>query len=126
MDCPRINFEVAYFMISGTWTMTCDSGPRNGIAQLCGSRYVVAIEAGEGKRLNETFVKWITGGDRLRGSFLFHDSFEFSPTHTPWLATNHKPVIRETARAIWDRIRLVPFLVSFDESEDKDLPEKLR
>lgn len=101
------------------------SGPRSGIAQLYGVRFVSVIETGQGRRLNVPLVKWLVGRDRLRGSFLYHDSFEFHPTHTPWLATNHKPQIREVGRAIWDRILLVPFDVSFEKSEDRKLPEKL-
>jgi phage/plasmid-associated DNA primase len=47
--------------------------------------------------------------------------FDFRPTFTPWLATNHRPVIKGSDAAIWDRIRLVPFNVRFrlpDEPDD--------
>ena len=47
--------------------------------------------------------------------------FSFAPTFTAWLATNHKPTIRGTDPAIWDRIALVPYTVRFrlpDEPED--------
>ncbi|MBV9452643.1 MAG: hypothetical protein JOZ19_00760 [Rubrobacter sp.] len=44
-----------------------------------------------------------------------------------WLATNHKPEIRGTDPAIWDRIRLVPFDVRIPSGEvDRELPEKLK
>jgi putative DNA primase/helicase len=57
----------------------------------------------------------------MRGEY-----FDFLPTFKIWLSTNHKPVIRGTDRAIWDRIRLVPFLVRIPPDEqDKHLREKL-
>jgi putative DNA primase/helicase len=43
-----------------------------------------------------------------------------------WIATNHKPVIEETADGIWDRVHLVPFRVRFDgDKADEDLGAKL-
>ncbi len=54
------------------------------------------------------------------------DHWEFRPTHKLWMAANHKPVIRGTDRAIWRRVKLVPFLVTIpDADQDKDLPAKL-
>ena len=43
--------------------------------------------------------------------------FEFYPEFKIWLGTNHKPIIRGTDNAIWDRIRLIPFDVRIPESE---------
>lgn len=96
-------------------------GPRDGIAQLCGARFVVAVEPEEGRRLNVALVKWLTGGDTLCGQFMYKESFKFRPTHTPWLAANHKPAISETTEGIWRRIHLVPFVVSFKGREDREL-----
>jgi putative DNA primase/helicase len=102
-------------------------GPRSGIAQLQGARLCTVIETGEGKRLNEPVVKWLSGGDRLRGSFLYSDSFEFQPTHKLWLATNHKPRVTGTDDGIWRRIRLIPFRATFPEGKaDPDLPLTLQ
>jgi putative DNA primase/helicase len=48
------------------------------------------------------------------------------PAFKLWFSTNHKPTIRGTDMAIWDRIRLVPFLVRIPaEDQDKKLREKL-
>jgi len=53
--------------------------------------------------------------------------FEFKPEFNVWLATNHKPVVRGTDHAIWDRIRLMPFAVRIpDDEQDKKLPAKLK
>jgi putative DNA primase/helicase len=97
------------------------------VADLRGARLVVAIESGEGRRLHETLVKTMTGGDRLKGRFMREDFFEFEPAFKLWLATNHKPAIRGTDHAIWRRIRLIPFEVTIPERDrDQRLPEKLK
>jgi putative DNA primase/helicase len=96
-------------------------------ADLFGKRLVVATETEEGRQLAESLVKELTGGDRIRARRMREDFWEFGPTHKVVLCTNHKPRIKGTDHAIWRRIRLVPFTVTFSEDkQDKHLPEKLR
>lgn len=96
-------------------------------ADLFGKRLVVAIETEDGRRLNETLVKEMTGGDRIRARRMRENFWEFAPTHTLLMATNHKPVVRGTDRGIWRRIMLVPFTVSLDDqAADKTMPERLK
>jgi putative DNA primase/helicase len=104
-----------------------DGGANNEIARLRGARFVAAVETDEGKRLSESLVKELTGGDTISARFLFAEFFEFVPAFKIWLACNHKPVIRGTDHAIWRRIKLLPFLVTIPAHEqDKTLSEKLR
>jgi putative DNA primase/helicase len=94
---------------------------------LFGKRLVVAIETEEGRRLSETQVKEYTGGDRIRARRMRENFWEFSPTHTVFLATNHKPEIRGVDHGIWRRVKLVPFAVTVaDKDAVKDMPVKLR
>lgn len=103
-----------------------DQGPRNDIARLFGARVVTSSEVGEGKRLNESLAKTLTGNDTVTARFLHAEFFEFRPQFKLWLAANHRPIIRGTDPAIWDRIRLIPFEVSIPESErDPELKNKL-
>lgn len=96
------------------------------LADLFGKRLVVAIETDAGRRLNESMVKELTGGDVIRARRMREDSWEFHPTHTLIMATNHKPVIRGTDTGIWRRLRLVPFNVTVaGQAADKAMPEKL-
>lgn len=96
-------------------------------ADLFGKRFVTNQETAEGQRFNESLVKQMTGGDRIRARRMREDFWEFEATHTLFLATNHKPVIRGTDHAIWRRLRLVPFTVTIpEENQDKRLPAKLR
>ena len=84
------------------------------LAQLRGARFVSAIETNEGKRLNESLIKGLTGGDKVRARFMRRDSFEFQPELKLWLATNHKPEICDTSDGMWRRVRLIPFLRKFE------------
>lgn len=93
------------------------NGPRNDIARLAGSRVVRSSELAEGKRLNESMIKALTGNARVSARFLYAEPFEFEPTFKLWFDTNHKPVVRGTDYAIWRRLRLIPFEVTIPESE---------
>jgi len=103
-----------------------DDGPRDDIASMRGKRLISAQESREGAAFSEAILKWLTGGDRVRARALYENSSEFDPAFKIWLATNHKPVIRGTDPAIWSRIKLIPFEVSFEGREDKCLKEELK
>jgi putative DNA primase/helicase len=88
-----------------------DSIP-NDIAALKGRRLVYAAETGQGRRLDEDRIKELSGDrDTISARFMRGEWFTFVPTFKIWLHTNYKPEIRGTDAAIWDRIRLVPFVV---------------
>lgn len=89
----------------------------NDIARLRGSRLVTSSESQEGRRFNEILIKKLTGRDRITARFLRQEFFEFDPTFKIWIATNHKPVVRENSKAFWRRIRLIPFTVQIPDSE---------
>lgn len=86
-----------------------EAGIPNDLARLPGTRFVAAVETGEGRRLDEPKVKAISGGDTITARFMRSEWFDFKPTFKLFLGTNHRPVIHGTDHAIWDRIRLVPF-----------------
>lgn len=98
----------------------------NDVARLRGARFVSASESEENRRLAESLIKDLTGQDTVSARFLFGEWFDFRPECKVWLGTNHKPQIRGTDNAIWDRIRLVPFTVRIpDDQQDPHLREKL-
>lgn len=101
-------------------------GIPNDIAQLPGRRFVVTSETEQGRKLNETMVKDLTGMDTITARFMRQEYFSFQPTHKLWIYGNHKPVIKGRDDAIWRRIRMIPFLVQVPKAEqDKDLINKL-
>jgi len=103
-----------------------DTGIPNDVAALKSLRFAFASEAEEGRRLDEAKVKDLTGGDTISARFMRGEWFSFRPEFKLWLGTNHKPVIRGTDHAIWDRLRLIPFEVRIPEHEqDKNLRDKL-
>lgn len=95
------------------------------VADLRGRRFVACVEVGEGRRFAEETVKRLTGSDALKARFMRRDFFEFKPSHKLWLAANHKPIVRGTDEAIWRRLPMVPFVVTFrDEGDRRDGPRK--
>lgn len=98
----------------------------NDLARLKGVRFAWASETNEGERLSESSIKDMTGAETITARFMRAEWFDFRPEFKLWLGTNHKPAIRGTDEAIWDRIRLIPFSVRIpDEEIDRDLPTKL-
>lgn len=104
-----------------------DGGPSNDVARLRGARFVGAVETSENRKLAESRVKQLTGGDTVVARFLHAEFEEFKPVAKMWLATNHRPKVSGTDEGIWRRLRLVPFNKQFtDKEKDSTLPDKLQ
>lgn len=100
--------------------------PRNDVARLHAARFVKAAEGQQKISLDEALIKELTGEDTIAARFLFREHFSFKPRFKIWLVTNHKPDIRGTDRAIWRRVRLIPFKQQFDgKRRDPELRMKL-
>jgi putative DNA primase/helicase len=96
-------------------------------AALFGKRFVSCVETDASRKLSESMVKMLTGGERIMARRMKEDFWEFEPSHKLVLCTNHKPVVTGTDHGIWRRMLLVPFTQRFEGSSiDKKLPEKLR
>lgn len=103
-----------------------DGGPRNDLAALAGARYVSINELQAGDRLDEQVVKMLAGREPISARFLHQEFFEFTPTFTPWLRTNHKPIIYGVEEGIWRRLVLLNFGVQIPEDKkDSALEDKL-
>lgn len=100
-----------------TFMVRRGEGPRPDIARLRGARLVSTVETDDGRRLAESLVKVMTGGDTVTARHLYQAEFEFKPEFKLFIATNHKPVVKGTDHAIWRRIKLVPFTVTIPEAE---------
>jgi putative DNA primase/helicase len=101
-------------------------GPKEGIANLRNKRYVVGSELQDGKRLDVSLVKDMTGGETVKARRLYEHDVEFMPSFKLWLYGNHKPVIADSTLSIWRRVKQIPFDVTIPASEvDPDLPSKL-
>lgn len=92
-------------------------------AGLFGKRAVICQEVGQDQRFDEVTLKLLTGGDPITTRRMREDWWTYQPTHTLWLAANHQPDIRGRDHAIWRRILLIPFNVTFGK---KGSPKKDR
>lgn len=97
------------------------------LADLRGARFVTTSETEEGQRLWEGKLKYLTGMNEIKSCRKYENHVTFAPTHTLFVDANHRPVVRGTDRAIWNRLKLVPFTVTIPVGErDKNLREKLK
>lgn len=97
-----------------------------GLSDLPGLRFVVCTEWHDTARPDETVLKDLTGGDRIKTRTLYQKEFSFTPTCKLNIFGNDKPDIKGTDHATWRRILFVPFEATFDGAvEDKNMPAKL-
>lgn len=98
-----------------------------GLLDLRGRRLAVISESDEGRKLAESTMKRLTGGDPITGRRMHRDNVTFEPSHTALFVTNHLPRVRGDDPAIWRRLRVIPFDVVIPEAErDAELPGRLR
>ncbi len=109
--------------------------PSPAVLSLRGKRLVWASESEEGSNFAVSKLKWLSGSDSLTGRQPHgKDSIVFPATHKTILITNHKPKQSAADQAMWQRIHLVPFELSFvdnpekkyERQRDPGLPEKLK
>lgn len=100
------------------------------VASLRGVRFTRSNESEVGRTMSASMVKWLTGGDELRGRNLHENPISFKPSHHLFFSTNYPPALRDANdHAIRERVRVIPFTVTFSEEEgsrDVGLGEQLR
>ncbi|ABY33256.1 phage/plasmid primase, P4 family [Methylorubrum extorquens PA1] len=97
------------------------------IASLNGRRFVSASEGEIGQKLAVAKVKLMTGGDIISCRPLYGQYFNMKPEFKIWFGTNDLPVIQGGDEAIWRRIHLIDFPVSFKEGQrDGGLFDRLK
>lgn len=101
------------------------AGPSPDIMGLKGLRMAFASETDEGSKLSSSRVKWITGNDQLVGRSP-HDKYEtrFLPSHKLFLLTNSRPHANANDFALFERLALIPFTLSFVNREPQNMDER--
>ncbi len=100
--------------------------PHLEIANLCGKRFALGEENAEGGKLNESLLKAMTGGDRVKGRFHYGNFVEYFPTYKTALVGNHKPRIDGTDDGIWRRFLLIDWPVEIPAARrDGQLKDRL-
>ena len=103
-----------------------DHGARSDLAMLHGARLVSINELHGGMMLDENVTKQLAGREPISARFLYREHFTFLPRFTPWVRTNHRPIIKGTDNGIWRRMLIVPFRRTFaPEEQDNGLEAKL-
>jgi putative DNA primase/helicase len=82
---------------------------RDDLAGFPGARLVTGVEVDSSRRLDETLVKQIVGGDTISTRRLFKEYFSFHPQCKLWFAANAAPRMNDEDDALWIRARDLPF-----------------
>lgn len=97
------------------------------ISSLVGKRIVLASESNKDMKLKTALVKAMTGDAMMKARFLYHEPFDFKPTHKVILVTQNLPIIDEASDAIWDRVHKLEWGVRIEESkQNPNLLEELK
>lgn len=104
---------------------TNDRALSNDVARLAGPRYAFSSEPEGGKALDEAFIKQITGEDTVTARPMYRELFSFRPQVKIFLACNALPHVNGTDNAIWSRLVVIPFEVTFQGREDRSLRDTL-
>ena len=104
------------------------------LAALRAVRLAWVNETREGAKLDAGQVKQLTGGGRIVARALYAEPVTFTPQHLLMLITNKRPHADADNYALWKRLLLIPFTMSFvdnptaknERQRDPDLAEKLK
>ena len=87
----------------------CRRNVKPEIAEVKGKRLLIAAELEEGMRLSTATVKQLCSTDPIKGEKKYKEPFDFTPSHTLVLYTNHLPKVGAMDRGIWRRLIVIPF-----------------
>jgi len=102
---------------------------------LRGRRLVWGSESGDRQRLDAQKIKLWTGGGTLKGRAPYGaHQVAWAPTHKLFLISNYKPKVSADDQAMWRRMVLIPFQVTFKDHPnganqkpiDRELGAKLK
>ena len=105
-------------MSADALTAGCRRNVKPEIAELKGKRLVIAAELEEGMRLSTSILKQLCSTDQIRGEKKFKDPFDFTPSHTVVLYTNHLPKVGASDDGTWRRLIVSPFHAKIEGSSD--------
>ncbi len=89
------------------------------IAMLRGKRFVYVQELPDSRPLDASRVKAISGGDTISARRMRQDAAKLKPVCKLWIASNSKPMIDDVGRAMWDRVKIIPFDVTINKNTEE-------
>ena len=94
------------------------------LSALPGVRMAFCNEPPKGMTFDDSRLKTLTGGDKVRCAAKFGPAFTYRPEYTIYLACNELPKITDEAIFLSNRVLVIPFNRHFEPSEqNKDLKE---
>ena len=99
-------------------TIGCRRNVKPEIAETMGKRLLIAAELEDGVRLSTSIVKQLCSTDQIKGEKKYKDPFDFVPSHTLVLYTNHLPRIGAMDHGIWRRLIVIPFNATITGNKD--------
>lgn len=90
-----------------------DNAANPAVYSLRFKRIAIVSETNDGAYLDAGQVKFITGGGELIARELFANLVTWKPQHTIFLMTNFKPRANSEDEALWSRLSVVEFPLSF-------------
>lgn len=114
----RVMGTYAGTISADTMTAGCRRNVKPEIAELKGKRLVIAAELEEGMLLSTSILKQLCSTDLVRAEKKYKDPFDFIPSHTVVLYTNHLPKVQATDEGTWRRLILIPFQATIEGKSD--------
>lgn len=86
-----------------------------------GKRLIIASEPEKSTKINNGFLKFLTGNDPINGRWLnSNNEINFQPQHSLGLLCNDVPRLDSNDEAIWDRSRIIEFPYKFVSNPKRD------
>ena len=92
------------------------------LAALIGTRVAVFLEPGSKDTIQADTLKLISGGDELSVRANYSKQMVFKPTFKTIVVCNDKPRLSEDSFAVWRRIRVIDWPVTFSDTPDNNDP----
>lgn len=99
-------------------TIGCKRNVKPEKAEIKGKRLIIAAELEEGMRLNTSMVKQLCSTDEITAEKKYKDPFNYVPTHTLVLYTNHLPKVGAADAGTWRRLIVIPFNAKIEGAGD--------
>ncbi|ANZ19968.1 phage/plasmid primase, P4 family [Streptomyces noursei] len=101
-------------------------GPRADIVGLRGRRLVISSEWPANMPLDQALMKAVTGDQSITARGVYaREEITFRPVCLVQVDTNYAPDVDATDQALWQRVRVVPWLEDFRGRENKHLKATL-
>ncbi|MEW1673023.1 phage/plasmid primase, P4 family [Streptomyces noursei] len=101
-------------------------GPRADVVSLRGRRLVISSEWPANMPLDQALMKAVTGDQTITARGVYaREELTFRPVCLVQVDTNYAPDVDATDQALWQRVRVVPWMQDFRGREDKRLKATL-